>query len=280
MASQIPEEHIRHYMLFEFRKGSNATVATTNICDVYSSALDVRRPTTLDNDMLWAEVEANSCQTIEKLSNTLNQPWSTIQEHLQQIRKISRAGVWVHHNLAEENKANRSITCNVLLQRHHTEPQWLSPNELPRSTAKPGLHPKKALLCVWWSIRGIVHFEVLKPGQTVNADLYCKQLDRVNQSLIEKPHCARQTLEKINELGWEVLPHPTYSPDITPSDLHLFRSLQHFLSGKKFENLDNVQNAISRIFVKTESSNKPRVPLTSGEYDRCASTSHPNCNNF
>ena len=44
MASQIPEEvHIWHCMVFEFHKGSNATVATKNICDVYPSALDVRK---------------------------------------------------------------------------------------------------------------------------------------------------------------------------------------------------------------------------------------------
>ncbi|GFW33519.1 HTH_48 domain-containing protein [Trichonephila clavipes] len=44
MASQIPEEiHIHHCMLLEFHKGSNATVATKNICDVYPSALDVRK---------------------------------------------------------------------------------------------------------------------------------------------------------------------------------------------------------------------------------------------
>ena len=124
MASQIPEEvHIQHYMLFEFHNGSSATVATKNICDVYLSALDVRkfhrwfskfrsgnfdlsdsyrseRPTTLDNDVLRTEVEANLCQTIEELSNTLNQHWSTIQEHLQQIGKVCRAGVWVPHILS------------------------------------------------------------------------------------------------------------------------------------------------------------------------------------
>ena len=44
MASQIPEEvHIRRCMLFEFLKGSNVTVATKNICDVFPSALDVRK---------------------------------------------------------------------------------------------------------------------------------------------------------------------------------------------------------------------------------------------
>ena len=122
------------------------------------------------------------------------------------------------------------------------------------------------LLCVWWSVRGLVHFEVLEHGQTINADLYCEQLDRVNQSLIEnypaivnrkgvilqhdnaRPHCAKRTMEKINELGWEVLPHPPYSPDIAPSDFHLFRSLQHFLCGKKFESLDGIQYAISSYF--------------------------------
>ncbi|GFT81855.1 histone-lysine N-methyltransferase SETMAR [Trichonephila clavipes] len=133
-----------------------------------------------------------------------NQPWLTIQEHLQQIGKTNRAGVWVPHNLSEENRANRSTTCNLLLQRYNTEPffdrlitadekwvlydnpkrkrQWLSPKEPLRRAAKPGLHPKKALLCVWWGIHGIVHFEVLKPGKIVNADLYCQQLDRLNQS--------------------------------------------------------------------------------------------------
>lgn len=33
-----------------------------------------RRPTTLDNNILWAEVKANPYHIIEELSNTLNQP--------------------------------------------------------------------------------------------------------------------------------------------------------------------------------------------------------------
>ncbi|GFT85078.1 histone-lysine N-methyltransferase SETMAR [Trichonephila clavipes] len=69
----------------------------------------------------------------------------------------------------------------VLYDNPKRKRQWLSPKEPPQKTAKPGLHPKQALLCVWWGIRGIVHFEVLKPKETVNADFYCEQLDRLNQ---------------------------------------------------------------------------------------------------
>ncbi|GFW17719.1 histone-lysine N-methyltransferase SETMAR [Trichonephila clavipes] len=119
--------------------------------------------------LLRTQVKANPCQTFEELSNALNQPWSTIEEHLQHIGKTNRAGVWVPHNLSEKNRASRSTTCNLLLQWYNTEPffdhlitadeewvlydnpkrkrQWLSPNEPPRRTAKPGLHPIKALLC-------------------------------------------------------------------------------------------------------------------------------------
>jgi len=72
--------------------------------------------------VLREQVEENPCQTIAELSYTLNQPWSTIQEHLRQIGKVNRAGVWVPHNLSEVNKANRFSTCKLLLQRHKTEP--------------------------------------------------------------------------------------------------------------------------------------------------------------
>jgi len=32
------------------------------------------------------------------------------------------------------------------------------------------------------------------------------------------PHMARQTIDKIEKIGWELLQHPPYSPDLAPSD--------------------------------------------------------------
>ena len=107
------------------------------------------------------------------------------------------------------------------------------------------------MLCVWWNSKGLVYLEVLDSGQTVTADIYKDQLNRVDQALrrqdVEttstkflhdnaRPHVAKITLEKIEELGWEVLPHPPYSPDLAPSDYHLFRSMQHSLAERKFAN--------------------------------------------
>ena len=51
-----------------------------------------------------------------------------------------------------------------------------------------------------------------------------------------KPHVGKVVKEKLTELGWEMLPHPPYSPDLALSDYHLFRSLSNDLRGKNFQN--------------------------------------------
>uniref|UniRef100_A0A4W6DTM9 Histone-lysine N-methyltransferase SETMAR n=1 Tax=Lates calcarifer TaxID=8187 RepID=A0A4W6DTM9_LATCA len=46
-------------------------------------------------------------------------------------------------------------------------------------------------------------------------------------------------------LGWELLPHPPYSPDLAPSDFHLFGPLKAFTRGTKFESDDEVKSVVS-----------------------------------
>ena len=40
------------------------------------------------------------------------------------------------------------------------------------------------------------------------------------------------TRQKLLLLDWDILFHPLDSPDIAPSDFHLFQSLQNFFNGK------------------------------------------------
>jgi len=53
---------------------------------------------------------------------------------------------------------------------------------------------------------------------------------------------------KLRGLGWEVLMHPPYSPDIAPSDYHLFRSLQNSLNGIKLASKEVYENHLKQFF--------------------------------
>lgn len=45
---------------------------------------------------------------------------------------------------------------------------------------------KKALLCIWWDQKGVLYYELLKPGQTITAERYCEQLIALNCSIKNK----------------------------------------------------------------------------------------------
>ena len=111
------------------------------------------------------------------------------------------------------------------------------------------------------------------PKQTINEVRYSQQLRRLNEKILEKrsgpghgnrkvilphdnarPHVAMRTKETILELGWEVLPHPAYSPDMAPSDYHLFRSMEHFLRDKSFKENQDLQNQLDAYFEEKSQS--------------------------
>ena len=68
-----------------------------------------------------------------------------------------------------------------------------------------------------------------------------------------KPHTSKKTRQKIKDLGYEVLSHPAFSPDIAPSDYHLFRSLQMYLRGKTFKDIDAIKSGLSSFFASKSS---------------------------
>ncbi|KAG5324286.1 MOS1T transposase, partial [Pseudoatta argentina] len=94
-------------------------------------------------------------------------------------------------------------------------------------------------------------------------DRYRLQLMRLSRALKEKrslyaqrhdkvillhdnarPHVAKPVKTYLETLKWEVLPHPLYSPDIAPSDFHLFRSMAHGLADRRFHSYEEAQKWI------------------------------------
>ena len=53
-------------------------------------------------------------------------------------------------------------------------------------------------------------------------------------------HKSMKTMVKLNELGFELLPHTPYSPDLAPSDYWLLADLKKMLQGKRFGSNEEV----------------------------------------
>jgi histone-lysine N-methyltransferase SETMAR len=145
-------------------------------------------------------------------------------------------------------------TCDekwIYLNNPDLQKQWRDKGQLPLPVAKRKCFEKKVHLCVWWNYEGLIHYELLPDGRTVNAEVYSQQLEKMYTVLLEKypgllnrkrvllqqdharPNTAKKTLKKIEELGSiELLPHSAFSPDLAPSDYYLFRSMAPFLRGK------------------------------------------------
>lgn len=154
---------------------------------------------------------------------------------------------------------------------------WSKPGESSQTVAKSELHPQKVLLCIWWDWKGVVYYELLPQGETINSKKYCSQLNKLKRAIKDKrpelenrkgvifhhdnarPHTSLVTRQRLHTFGWEIMPHPPYSPDIAPSDYHLFRSLQNHLNGQKFNCLEAVKNGLDEFFAQ-----KSRGFYTSG----------------
>ena len=107
----------------------------------------------------------------------------------------------------------------------------------------------------------MLYYELLKPGETINGGRYRTQLICLKRAIAEKcteyatrheaiifhhdnarPHIAIPVKNYLENSGWEVLPHPPYSPDLAPSDYHLFRSMQNILTGIRSTSEQGIKN--------------------------------------
>ena len=122
------------------------------------------------------------------------------------------------------------------------------------------------MLSVWWDFKGIVYFELLPRNQTIYSNVYCCQLIKLDKEIKEnrpelatrkgvifhrdngRPHTSLVTRKKLLVLGWEVILHSPYSPELAPSDYHLFRSLKNHLNGLTFDSNEAVKNELIQFF--------------------------------
>jgi len=69
--------------------------------------------------------------------------------------------------------------------------------------------------------------------------------DRVTGfSIMTAPaHTALSVTRYLASLGWTVVPHPPYSPDLAPCNFFLFPTMKKTLKGKRFATMEEVKTA-------------------------------------
>ena len=118
------------------------------------------------------------------------------------------------------------------------------------------------MLTLFWEERGEILKHYMPRGNTVTSATYADLLkNHLHLAMKSKPrglrstgvllqhdnagtHTARSTVATIQDLSFEFLPQPPYSPDLAPSEFHVFGPLKEEMGGKSFRSDEKVQQAV------------------------------------
>jgi histone-lysine N-methyltransferase SETMAR len=112
--------------------------------------------------------------------------------------------------------------------------------------------------CVF-DCKGTIHYEFVTLGQVINKQLYQEVLARLTEVVRKKRRepWENQTWILHNDIApahtsllisnylakhqTSAVPHPPYSPDLTPADLSLFSEFKTTLKGRRFQTTEEIQ---------------------------------------
>ena len=121
----------------------------------------------------------------------------------------------------------------------------------------------KLMATVFWDREGILLEDWLPENTTINSDYYIEELKLLRQKIKTerrgklsrrvllqhdnaRPHVSKKTIDVIQELGFESLPHPPYSPDLAPSDYWLSGEMKRPLRGKRFDDFKSLKYQVEQ----------------------------------
>ncbi|KAJ4426673.1 hypothetical protein ANN_26471 [Periplaneta americana] len=145
----------------------------------------------------------------------------------------------------------------------------------------------KVMATVFWDRKGVLLLDFMPKGTTINANRYCETLRKLRRAIQNKrrgmlsrgvvllhdnarPHTAASTRELLDQFGWEIFDHPPYSPELAPSDFHLFTKLKDFLGGTRFGSDEELKKTVNTWLneLAAEEYNTGILKLVN-RYDKC-----------
>ena len=155
---------------------------------------------------------------------------------------------WVHYYVPE----NKVQSC-----------QWVGPGSPRPKKLKTQPSAGKVMATVFWDAKGVIMLDFLPKRSTITGVYYAYLLDQLRTDIHEKcrgklfngvllqqdntrVHTCKVAMDAVerNQNGYELIPHPAYSPDLAPSDFFLFPNLKKDIRGLHFRSDEEVVMAV------------------------------------
>lgn len=161
---------------------------------------------------------------------------------------------------------HRIVACDETWA-HSWEPElkrqsasWCGPDSPRPQKARRAIADLKVMHITFFDWKGIIFDQPVPVGQRVDGNYYLATLRKVRRAVRDKrpdlhrsgvillqdnagPHRKREVLEALNSWDWETLPHPPYSPDLSPCDFFLFPKIKEPMRGQRFKTEEEVNEA-------------------------------------
>ena len=171
-------------------------------------------------------------------------------------RLITMDETWIHHYTPESQQQAK---------------QWVAAGGSAPTRPKTQQSAGKVMASVFWDMHGVIFIDYLEKGKTITGEYYCGLLDKLKEEIKKNrpylnkkkvlflhdnapSHRSLKSQAKLNELRFEMLPHPPYSPDLAPSDYYLFPNLKRWLQGKRFTSNEQVELETDGYFAELSKS--------------------------
>ena len=150
---------------------------------------------------------------------------------------------------------------------HYYEPdnkahrQWVGPGSPRPKKFKTQPSAGKVMATVFWDAKGVIMLDVLPKRSTITGVYYANLLDQLRTAIREKRrgklskgvllqqdnarvHTCKVAMDAVERNGYELIPHPAYSPDLALSDFFLFSNLKKDIRGLYFRSDEEVVTAV------------------------------------
>jgi len=191
--------------------------------------------------MLTAEQKQNCVHVSEELLERYRHDPAKFISQL-----VTQDETWIHHFDPESKQQSM---------------QWKHVESPPPKKFKVCASAGKVMASVFWDSQGVIMIDYLEQGKTITGDYYASLLVKLRDAIKDKrrgklrngvlllhdnarSHSSRIAVASAKQCGFELLPHPSYSPDLAPSDFYLFPELKENIRGQVFDSDYDVMSAV------------------------------------